>query len=64
MRFVRAFPAWERGQLWYPGTIGQQPARYVRAMGVLDDEADRIREAERELRRLRDGQKGRRSGRG
>ncbi len=45
-RYVRAFVSHEAGRPWYPGAPSQWPARYVQAMRIMGDEAQRIRAAD------------------
>ena len=47
---VKAWRLYRDGHLWFPGSAGEQPARYLDAMALLSSEVDRIA-AERAKRR-------------
>ena len=43
-RWLQQHVHWAAGRAWYPGTVGQWPARYVAAMQLLDNEIAALRE--------------------
>lgn len=45
---LRQWAQYHAGRLWYPGTAGEQPARYLRSMEVLEDEVGRIQAEQRQ----------------
>lgn len=51
------YTQYEKGRLWYPGTAGEQPARYLRSMEILDSEVSKVR-AEREAERIKTASSG------
>jgi hypothetical protein len=44
---LRQWSQYHVGRLWYPGTVGEQPSRYLRSMEVLEDEVGRIQAEQR-----------------
>lgn len=53
-RYLRHFPAWRaHGTLYAPGAYCAQPARHMRALGIIGDEVGRIEEADRQRDKAR-----------
>ncbi len=47
-RMLRRYGHWTDGRLWYPGSLCEQPAKYVQAMEIISSELANIRRRERE----------------
>lgn len=49
-KYLHMFSDYREGRLWYPGSIGQQPARYYNAMRIISHEVSLIEQEEADRR--------------